>query len=252
MTLNSAIAFIIGSLSSAALAAGAGWLLKNHFLVLISEARRRRQELSSGLYGVEESWADLVRFSGSYGKRLKRQYDKSKSATWYFITTDPHGFAPWLGRESEPRSVAYKVRNSDISVVWVFHQAEAYLLQRRMLVVNAPEDGVTYDAGTDLLRNACATCNDRWEVLSSAVPHFYLAFLSVPSTAQQSGERAPNGTFGFVLPYLLAPRSYAARAGLYFESSSDSSNQFLLDFYYRSITDFVRLGIEQGWLNKVN
>ncbi|WHM41125.1 hypothetical protein [Streptomyces sp. BPTC-684] len=226
--------------------------MKRQLLVLLADARKRLREQDSGLFGVEERWSDLVTFSGKHGKRLRQRFDQASSATWYFITHDPHAFATWLGRESELRSIASKVSRSNISVVWVFHGEELYASQRPLLVVNAPEDGVTYSPGMHLLRNASTSNSNRWLVLSSQVPHFYLAFLSVPDVPRNSEDHAPAGTFGFVQPYLLAPRSYAARAGLYLEANGDSANQFLVDYYYKSIVDFVRIGQEQGWLTQTS
>src|SRR5205085_2858085 len=45
-----------------------------------------------------------------------------------------------------------------------------------------------------------------WELYESKVPHFYMAFLSVPKEYDRKLERVPKGTFGFVYLYPMFAR----------------------------------------------
>src|SRR5205085_2601364 len=59
-----------------------------------------------------------------------------------------------------------------------------------------------------------------WELYESTIPHFFMAFLSVPKKQQNISVAhcAPEGTFGFIHLYTMFPRDYHDRPAMYFEA----------------------------------
>ena len=250
MTLDQIIANLISSLIWLLLVAGVGWLFRQRLMKWLLALQDRRHFEQLGLAGIEEFWYDLITFTGRHGREFKERLNQTKSATWYFITHDPHGFAPWLGRSSEPSSVAYRVEHHDLEIVWVYHQTEAYEEQRLLLTVNAPDDSMPrYAVGVEMLHMARKNRPSKWSIFMSSKAHFYLAFLSVPRNVPASEGRAPVGSFGFVVPYLMTRRAYVEQPALYLVApDSTRKPQYLLDYYYNSVLDYIRVGQEQRWL----
>jgi hypothetical protein len=86
-----------------------------------------------------------------------------------------------------------------------------------------------------------------WELYESHVPHFYLAFLSVPGKHRSIPipTTAPDNTFGFVHLYPMIPHDYDSRPALCLETRG-----LILDCYYSSIVGFFDEGIKRGYLQR--
>jgi hypothetical protein len=83
----------------------------------------------------------------------------------------------------------------------------------------------------------------QWEFYESRVPHFYMAFLSVPGRYDPNLKQAPSGTFGFVHLYPKFPHGHHARPGLYLEAPGQ-----ILDYYYWSTVQLFDEGVKRGYL----
>lgn len=244
---------IISGLITTAVIAIATFSFRKRIVASLFRFQERRLR-PSGVAGITQKWADLIRFSGSQGHWLRSRYMQSRSATWYFITHNPHAFYLWLGVLSEEGSILSRVQSNDIDVIWVFHECATH--DRESPLFHGPlTEGTagTYQRGVEALRVAKSTQPDKWKLLSSEVSHFYLAFLSVPrEVGSINGRQAPAGTFGIVMPYLMTAGSYAGRFALCLEAPQDRAGQdtHILDQYYNSIRDFVSVGQSRGWLTE--
>src|SRR5262249_12264906 len=86
-----------------------------------------------------------------------------------------------------------------------------------------------------------------WELYQSTLPHFYMAFLSVPKKHQniQLQDPAPNGTFGFVQLYPMFASSHEQRPAIFFKAPGS-----ITDTYYRSILGMFDEHTNQGYVQR--
>ncbi len=102
-------------------------------------------------------------------------------------------------------------------------------------------------------RAQAGTRADSFELYESKIPHFYLAFLSVPGHLSQDDKvpiSAPKGTYGFVQLYQhfvtdYVKPDYVKRTGLYLESPGA-----VLDYYFWSTVQLFHEGVKRGYLHR--
>lgn len=205
---------------------------------------------SLGLAGVTEHWTDFIKFNEPYGKQLKERLDKLNGpATWYIVTVSPEAFEPW-------RDILRSAIERGITIKWAYHSPKALesnpgiKAQWEMMLSRIDdwrdrggEKGLKHlNRRKELLFEQIAGWRNRLELYESSVPHFYLAFFSVPGDHQQirSDQPAPGGTFGFVHLYPMLPADYEKRPAIYLEGSGA-----ILDYYFQSTVGLFREGVEQ-------
>lgn len=243
---------VVSGLITAALIAVVTFMFRKRIVASFFHFHDRRLRLA-GVASITRNWNDLVRFTGPDGRWLQSKYRKSRASTWYFITQNPHGFYQWLGRISEEDSILSRVKSHDLDIVWVFQDRSTQGRERQLLRgYSIDEPKSTYQRGVEALLAAKDAQPDKWRLFTSNVSHFYMAFLSVPRQVGSVDDRhAPPGTFGFVMPYLMAPDSYTARYALCLEAPQDhTKGAYVLDYYYNSVRDFVKVGKDLGWLTE--
>lgn len=226
---------------------------------------------SLGIASVTSHWTDFIELRGPIGQRINECLQRVDSpATWYIVTVSPEGMLPWM------RMLKNAVEKRGINVKWAYHGREALesneeiKAQWQMILsrisrwqdrsgkmgldhidakkkelhqwVQESQQQIQVMNKTDRMRAGS------WELFESHVPHFYLAFLSVPGkhSGLQTPKPAPDGTFGFVHLYPMFPLDYELRPALYLETRGE-----ILDYYYWSIAGLFDEGMNRGYLKRV-
>jgi hypothetical protein len=249
------------------------------FTIVIQFMRCREQDLdaillgdnvkSLGIADVAARYKDLSKFEHSLGERFrKRVQNPGFRVTWYIVTICPEEFLNW---EME---LSNAVEKHGVNVKWVYHafdsleKNETIQAQWRLLARPWDEDQIEkairrQRAAIDKLNVIVAESRSKiskmeqqekaheggWELYESRVPHFFLAFLSVPPVDPHDKQHthAPNGTFGFVKPYPIFPLDDENRCGLYLEAPGQ-----VLDQWYHSIVELFETAVkpEYGYLSR--
>jgi hypothetical protein len=175
---------------------------------------------------------------------------------------------------AQPLSAAVEQRGIDIK--WVYHSPEQIASDKALTAQwqwlnsrfsdwrdRAGEKGIKYlEVNISNVEQRAREASERiqsmdeaqrnragsWELYESCVPHFYLAFLSVPRK-HISGSRptqAPDGTFGFVHLYPMFPEAYETRCALYLEIPGE-----ILNYYYWSTVRLFDEGKERAYLHRI-
>jgi hypothetical protein len=213
---------------------------------------------SLGLSGVTEHWTNFIKFNHPYGEQIRERIDKDKGpTTWYIVTVSPEAFEPWRD------ILRNAVEEKGITVKWAFHAPKALennegiKAQWQMMLSRIPNwrdrggaKGLEHlNARKTWLLQLVSDSQGRWELYESSVPHFFMAFLSVPGEHREilPHQAAPGGTFGFVHLYPMLPADYEARPAIYLEGSGP-----ILDCYYRSIVGLFDEGVkERHYLQRI-
>src|SRR5215813_2668242 len=178
---------------------------------ILEHAELARAVHSLGLIGITSRWTDLKEFEPPFGQRLKKRLGQTSAATWYVVSTSPEGLSVWL-------SIFEKaVMERGIDIKWVYHKPQEFeneknkglrasalmvfgrpsWTERERLLVGEWEANINVfkrrvDQSNANIRNQRTAGS--WELYESKVPHFFMAFLSVPKmvpTAQQT-DSAPE------------------------------------------------------------
>lgn len=215
-----------------------------------------------GVAGITSDWTEFAHFTGTLGERLKAHLIHVKDATWYIITMSPHGFQTWLPE------IEKAVENRGVDVKWVCYARKSIedcdALRAQLEWLSRPGKRLErLQNNIDGLHNTAERSSNqihamdgerrkragRWELYESKVPHFYMAFLSVPRKNEESPKQVPDGTFGFVCLYPMFPHKdeYETRPALYLEASGQIQPK-ILDCYYWSIVQLFDEGVKRGYL----
>jgi hypothetical protein len=219
-----------------------------------------------GIAGITTRWTDFIEFTEPFGEHFKEHLLQVKApATWYVVTITPEGFLPWRPLFESA------VEDRGIDIKWVYQPWEtlnvdpAIKTQALMFFGQVPTwddrikalKGQWERADAELkrwveqselrLKTQRKVRSGSWELYESCLPHFYLAFLSVPKKHQniRLQDPAPHGTFGFVHLYLMFPSSSDARPAICFEAPG-----LLTDTYYRSILSMFDEHINRGYVRR--
>jgi hypothetical protein len=221
---------------------------------------------SLGVFGITSYWTDFVQFKGSLGMHIKKRLlAVEHPATWYIVTMGPEGLMSWLW------DIKTAVENRGVNVKWVYHARksvesnDALKAQWEWLMPRFPDwrdrasaEGLDYletkikelhhwTKESSLQIHAMDEGHQKraghWELYESKVPHFYMAFLSVPGKYEVSLKQAPDGTFGFVQLYPMFPHENHTRPALYLEAPGQ-----ILDYYYWSTVQLFDEGVKREYL----
>lgn len=204
---------------------------------------------AQGIVGIAESWQSFVRFEGPMGEQLRVRFNTDASVTWYIVTLNPEGLAPWfqlIQTAVTARGINVKWlyqasdrlrADSDIGRFWDLHRRQHIPLGANGIkglldnhintLFNWAKEASSYKTGaTDEQRRHMG----KWDLYESRVPLTYLAFLSVPRNDKDKDfpVSAPKGTYGFVHPYPVFTNDQIPRYGLYLEEGP------ILNSYYWS------------------
>ncbi len=239
---------------------------------VLEHAELGRTVHASGIAGITSDWTEFADFRGPFGQRLHKrieaiplQADKP-SATWYIVTIEPKGLmSSWLGL------IKQTVETKGVDVKWVCHarksveqdealQAEWQWIRSRIPRWEQradPESLSMLETSIKVLHHRAKESHDEiqamdidyqrhaghWEFYESKVPHFYMAFLSVPGKYDPNLKQAPVGTFGFVHLYPKFAQGHCTRPALYLEAPGK-----ILDYYYWSTVQLFDEGVKRGYL----
>jgi hypothetical protein len=238
---------------------------------VLEHAELGRTVHALGVAGITSDWTEFVEFRGSFGQRLRKHLESNPlqedkpSATWYIVTIEPEGLTSWLSR------IKQAVQTKGVDVKWVCHarksveqdealQAEWQWIRTAMSPWQDRAGPECLDALERRIKNLHHHAKEshdeiqamdaehqkhagHWEFYESKVPHFYMAFLSVPGKYDPNLKQAPAGTFGFVHLYTKFPRGYHTRPTLYLEAPGQ-----ILDYYYWSTVQLFDEGVKRGYL----
>jgi len=210
---------------------------------VLEHAALGRTARALGVADITSDWtefAEVVDFRGSFGQRLRKHLEaiplqgENPSATWYIVTIEPEGMISWLPR------IKQAVRTKGVDVKWVCPECLDALERRIKNLHHHAKESHDETQAMDAEHQKHA---GHWELYESKVPHFYMAFLSVPGKYDPNLKQAPVGTFGFVHLYTKFPHGYHTRPGLYLEAPGQ-----ILDYYYWSTVQLFDEGVKRGYL----
>lgn len=239
---------------------------------VIEEISTRSSDLEvPGLGSVTTKWSKLAEFSGELGKAFKARLENDRESTWYVITMSPYAY-----RKSGLLRMFDDATGRGIDVLWAYQAPDdvinnptlqhmwRWLYSAKPIEQRTTRESLCFELG-GLARTADRALTGKWRAdklgdagkwinYHSLAPTFYLVWLSVPKLDSLDPDRAPAGTFGFVMPYAYFP-TYDDRPGFYFDSSrpgcaalegNSLATQSLLDYYYRSTRLFFSEGVKPG------
>jgi hypothetical protein len=227
---------------------------------------------SLGIHTITSRWTDFVELRGQVGRGISERLENVNSpATWYIVTVSPEGMLRWM------ENLKNAVEKRGINVKWAYHSREALesnegiKAQWEMMLsridrwqdrsgkmglehIDAKKKELHQWVQESQQRIQAMSRIDRmragsWELFESHIPHFYLAFLSVPGKhtgLRKTPEPAPDGTFGFVHLYPMFPLGYELRPALYLDTRGE-----ILDYYYWSIVGLFDEGVKRDYVKRV-
>lgn len=231
-----------------------------------------------GITDITDQWLDLPKKNGAIGQNFYEKLQKAKRpATWYVVSMSIGGM------DSLRKDVMESaVRDHGVNVKWAYHsrksiesdaaiQAQWQMLNQHLdLKDRVGKKGFErWDKKMDELMTFANALRDQiqksevtnakggtWEFYESHVPHYYMAFLSVPDESQilkpleheradtpNSPPSAPLGTFGFVMLYPMLPNHYDDRPAIYLEAPGK-----ITDYYYWAIVGLFHEGVARGYV----
>jgi hypothetical protein len=229
---------------------------------VLEHAELGRTAYALGVGGITCDWTEFAYFTGTLGERLKTHLIDVKDATWYIVTMSPQGFQNWLPE------IEKAVEKRGIDVKWVYYAPKSIeacdalsaqlewlsrprkRLERLQHNINRLYDTVERSSNQiHQIDGEPRKRAGRWELYESKVPHFYMAFLSVPRKNEESPKQVPDGTFGFVCLYPMFPHKdkHETRPALYLEASGQIQPN-IIDCYYWSIVQMFDEGVKRGYL----
>ncbi len=232
---------------------------------------------AQGVGRMTTEWSKLSEFKGPMGLELLDRLEKDRNSTWYIINMSPYG----LARSGKMTPLVTKAYERNIDVKWAFQSSDDAAanrtLQYQWLWLYAGEKEIECRAtkkalceGVGKFATAAAELawdsrpkarfetDARWTTYYSSAPTFYFALISVPGRiddhieAIARGEKAPPGTFGYVVPYAHFAQ-YDVRPAFYFDGSKSEApmgsavvDDLMLTYYYRSTVLYFSEGLKPG------